>query len=363
MTEFAEKLLIWFDQHGRKDLPWQQDISPYRVWVSEIMLQQTQVATVIPYYEKFMDRFPSVEALADASEDEVLHQWTGLGYYARARNLHKAAKAICHPERPGGAASRSRTTEGSPGEFPLTVEELITLPGIGKSTAGAIVAICTDQRATILDGNVKRVLSRCFVIEGWPGSTQTAKALWEQAEALTPTSRVADYTQAIMDLGAMVCTRNSPDCENCPMQNDCIALKQRAIDQFPGKKPKKDLPVRSTFMLVIENEAQELLLEKRPNQGLWGGLWSFPQRTEENLQDFLSEQGLSSQNQTSLPRFRHTFTHFHLDITPVKVDVHEKTPFVREQDTLCWFNPNEPQEIGLTRPVSKILEDFEKSPS
>lgn len=344
MTEFADRLLAWFDTHGRKDLPWQQDKSPYRVWVSEIMLQQTQVTTVIPYYEKFMVRFPAVEALAAATEDEVLHQWTGLGYYARARNLHKAARQIVN--QLGGV-------------FPDTIDGLTALPGIGRSTAGAIVAICSGEHAAILDGNVKRVLARCFAIEGWPGAAKTEQALWRKAEALTPTSRVADYTQAIMDLGAMICTRSSPLCNGCPLHSECVACRERTIDQFPGKKPKKELPVKTTTMLVIENDAHELLLEKRPGQGLWGGLWSFPECEIDQLDEFLADQGLNPENQTPLSPFRHTFTHFHLDIVPVHLQVTETAASVRETDSLCWFDPHRPQEIGLTRPVSKILAAFE----
>ena len=260
MNEFARRLLAWFDLHGRKDLPWQQAISPYRVWVSEIMLQQTQVKTVIPYFENFMARFPAIHDLAAASQDEVLHHWTGLGYYARARNLHKTAKIIVADHE---------------GEMPLTVDALVSLPGIGRSTAGAIVSICSGRRAAILDGNVKRVLARHFAIEGWPGSTAAVKSLWAKAEELTPVDRVADYTQAIMDLGATVCTRATPACEQCPMHGTCIALATNRIAELPGRKPKKDLLVRQTTMLIIES-GNSVLLEQRPPAGLWGGLWSLP---------------------------------------------------------------------------------------
>ena len=337
-STFASKLLTWFDQHGRKDLPWQQSLTLYGVWVSEIMLQQTQVNTVIPYYGRFMDRFPSIEALAQASQDEVLHQWTGLGYYARARNLHKAARIVMADFN---------------GELPASPDELNALPGIGRSTAAAIVAICTGYRATILDGNVKRVLARCFAIEG-SGSSKTQKALWQQAESLTPYERVADYTQAIMDLGAMICTRSSPVCQSCPFENDCIARTTDTIDQYPGKRPKKTLPVRATTMLVIANEVKELLLNKREGHGLWGGLWSFPECDTDGITDFLEGNGLKLVRQSTLPGFRHTFTHLHLDITPVKLDVIE-TSGVRETDAACWFSPEHPAEIGLTRPVSRIL--------
>ena len=219
MTSFAKQLLDWFDQNGRKTLPWQTNKTPYRVWVSEIMLQQTQVATVVPYFIKFLNRFPSVDELAAATEDEVLHLWTGLGYYARARNLHTTAKKVMKVHN---------------GELPATVNELVTLPGIGRSTAGAIAAICHETHAAILDGNVKRVLARHFTIGGWPGKTETQKSLWNKAESLTPHDRIADYTQAIMDLGATVCTRSSPDCPACPYFKSCQARINGTIDQYPG---------------------------------------------------------------------------------------------------------------------------------
>ena len=332
--DFAGRLLDWFDQHGRKHLPWQQDITAYRVWVSEIMLQQTQVATVIPYYERFMSVYPTVDRLADASEDEVLHLWTGLGYYARARNLHKTAKQVVRDYN---------------GEFPITVDELESLPGIGRSTAGAIVAISTNTRAAILDGNVKRVLARCFAIEGWPGSTTTQKALWAKAEELTPDTRVADYTQAIMDLGATVCVRSSPVCEACPFNATCIAKASGQIESLPGKKPRKELPVRETTMLVIENAAGEFLLEKRPSEGLWGGLWSFP---ESDPVDWgLKDEG------AKLLTFRHTFTHFHLDITPLHVQLRSAIPQVQDRQT-CWYSPTNPEAIGLTKPATRLIKEL-----
>ncbi len=343
MKHFAKRLLAWFDEHGRKDLPWQVNKSPYRVWVSEIMLQQTQVTTVIPYYERFMQRFPAVDVLAGASQDEVLHQWTGLGYYARARNLHDTAKQVIQEHN---------------GEFPQTQAELEALPGIGRSTAAAIIAICTDQRAAILDGNVKRVLARIFGIEGWPGQTATLKALWVQAEKLTPNERVADYTQAIMDLGAMVCTRSKPRCESCPFNAECYARTHDCIAQFPGKKPKKDKPVRSTTMLIIECQG-EILLEQRQASGLWGGLWSFPET--EDTESYLESAGLESLDIEQLPAFRHTFTHFHLDIQPVHIEVREPD-LIRENDRTCWYNLEKPQSIGLTRPVTKLLDALQSAP-
>lgn len=339
MDNFSQQLLAWFDQHGRKDLPWQQNVSSYRVWVSEIMLQQTQVATVIPYFERFMKRFPTVDLLAKASIDEVLHQWTGLGYYARGRNLHAAAKIVI--------------TEHA-GELPHTVSELESLPGIGRSTAGAIIAICTGQQAAILDGNVKRVLARCFAIEGWPGSSSTLNALWQKTEELTPAVRVADYTQAIMDLGAMVCKR-TPECDACPLYADCKARLGNTIERYPGKKPNKVLPIRQTTMLVIEREG-DLLLERRPAAGLWGGLWSFPEAAD--IENFLKDRGLTCLETTELPPFRHTFSHFHLDITPLRVTAIEDAGRVEENGSYCWYDRSNPAEIGLTKPVSKILKNL-----
>lgn len=334
---FAENLLIWFDQFGRKNLPWQQDITPYRVWVSEIMLQQTQVATVIPYFARFLEVFPSVDMLAAASEDEVLHQWTGLGYYARARNLHKTARQLMSDFN---------------GEFPLNVQQLVTLPGIGRSTAGAIVAICSNQYAVILDGNVKRVLARYFAIPGWPGETKVVNQLWEKATALTPAIQVADYTQAIMDLGATLCSGSHPDCDACPFITECAAHRAGEVENYPGKKPKKVLPIKKTCMLVIENEHREILLEKRPSSGLWGGLWSFPETKV--IDDFMGSLNVKTFDTRKLPAFRHSFTHFHLQIAPIHIRIREVLQ-VTENDRLCWYSSEAPLEIGLSRPVTRIL--------
>jgi A/G-specific adenine glycosylase len=332
------------------------------------MLQQTQVATVIPYYEKFTRSFPSIEALAEAPEDTVLHHWTGLGYYARARNLHKTARQIVRHHD---------------GKLPLTVEELVALPGIGKSTAGAIVAISTDTKATILDGNVKRVLARYFAIGGWPGTRTTAQSLWEIAERLTPEQRVADYTQAIMDLGATLCSRSSPDCCHCPFESECIARQTDRIDDYPGKKPKKTMPIRKTTMLLIENPRGEWLLQRRPGKGLWGGLWGFPENNMIDVDVTHAKKGIAEQsnldetstnkvtialeqlnlnnirieNQETLDEFRHTFTHFHLDITPVLVKLAEIPTLIGEQATR-WYSPISNDEIGLTGPVTKLLKEL-----
>jgi len=260
MSDFAEQLLIWFDQHGRHDLPWQQAVTPYRVWVSEIMLQQTQVKTVIPYYERFMDRFPNVEALAAASQESVLAHWSGLGYYARGRNLHKSAVMI---------------VECFGGNFPTQWEDVLALPGVGRSTAGAILSIALAQRYPILDGNVKRVLSRYFALEGWTGERKNEQFLWQQADSLTPEKRFDDYTQAIMDLGATVCTRSKPSCMSCPVRDGCVAYQQDCVASFPFPKPKKDKPVKQAYFLVLENTQGQVWLQQRPQKGIWEACGAF----------------------------------------------------------------------------------------
>jgi len=245
---FTQQVLRWYQQYGRKDLPWQQDINPYRVWVSEIMLQQTQVTTVIPYFARFIKRFPDVRCLAEANLDDVLQHWSGLGYYSRARNMHRCAKMIC---------------DTYAGEFPDSATALNQLPGIGRSTAGAIITIAFGKPAPILDGNVKRLLARYLAINTWPGNTQTMKQLWEIAESYTPHSDTRAYTQAMMDLGAMVCTRSKPKCHCCPLTKSCLAYRNGLQQQLPIAKPKKFKPTKTTQMLIIMNQ-QQLLLQKRP---------------------------------------------------------------------------------------------------
>ena len=265
-SSFSQRVLRWASKHGRHNLPWQKEVSPYRVWVSEIMLQQTQVETVIPYFEKFMQRFPDIQTLAKASQDEVLQYWSGLGYYARARNLHKAAQQV---------------RDENAGAFPEDIEAVVALPGIGRSTAAAILSISYNQRYAILDGNVKRVLARHGAVEGWPGKPKVAKQLWQFAEQYTPKTKNAEYTQAIMDLGATVCKRGKPNCSVCPVANDCRALALGLEKQLPHAKPKKILPVKDTCMLAITNENADVLMQRRPNHGIWGGLWSLPEFANE----------------------------------------------------------------------------------
>jgi A/G-specific adenine glycosylase len=339
---FAKQLLQWFDRHGRHDLPWQTDRTPYRVWISEIMLQQTQVTTVIPYFDRFMDRFATIEELAAAQTDQVLHLWTGLGYYARARNLHKAAKFIVE-------------TNGS--SFPDTVDGLMELDGIGQSTAGAIAAISMGVRAPILDGNVKRVLARYHSIPGWPEQSSVKKQLWDIAESLTPHDRVDDYTQAIMDLGATVCTRSKPACQDCPFQLDCEAHQQDRVTEFPGKKVKKTLPVKSVAMFILHNAAGEVLLEKRPATGIWGSLYSLPESAEPSSIPKLVGASIDSRADNvseELEKIRHSFSHYHLDITPVRIQAN-KLDEIAETDRWLWYPLDHSLEVGLAAPVKKLL--------
>jgi A/G-specific adenine glycosylase len=338
---FQRLLLNWFDHAGRKDLPWQKNISPYRVWVSEIMLQQTQVQTVIPYFERFIKRFPTVKVLAKASLDEVLHLWMGLGYYARARNLHKTAFLI---------------TQKLQSEFPSEVETLQSLPGIGRSTAGAILALGFKKRAPILDGNVKRVLARANGIEGPINQPKTIEKLWDLAERYTPKKRVADYTQAMMDLGSLVCTRTHPQCNECPFCKKCIAHKAHRENELPVKSVTKKIPVRRTLMLVLIDDCGRILLEKRPVHGLWGGLWCLPLcESRKNIRAFCAKHfGLKIQSQKTLKSFRHTFTHFHWDMTPILIRV-KWLDAPKKSKKICWYDRKKPAEIGLPQPVKKLL--------
>ena len=343
MINFSEKVLTWFDQHGRKNLPWQHDINPYRVWVSEIMLQQTQVKTVIPYFEKFMQSFPTVEALAEAEQDSVLKHWSGLGYYARARNMHKSAKMVCDEFN---------------GKFPDNLENMQSLAGIGRSTAAAILSISSNQKEAILDGNVKRVLSRVFAVEGWPGKSDVLKKLWGLAEQTTPDTRNADYTQAIMDLGATLCTRSNPHCDDCPLKADCLANQEGNQAEYPGKKPKKVIPEKHAVMLILQNKNQDVFMHKRPPVGIWGGLWCFPQfETIALANEWLnSTYETTSNSKTKLAQVKHTFSHFHLHIQPLIVKV--KTPInecVMEQDESLWYNITTEFNGGLAAPVQSLL--------
>tara|TARA_R110000824_G_scaffold336_9_gene2258 strand:- start:53379 stop:54452 length:1074 start_codon:yes stop_codon:yes gene_type:complete len=340
---FSEAVLNWFQVHGRKNLPWQQNPNPYRVWISEIMLQQTQVSTVIPYYEKFMLSFPDIKQLALAESDKVLHHWTGLGYYARARNLHKTARLIHHEHN---------------GVFPSSFEGLIELPGIGRSTAGAIIALAGNKRAAILDGNVKRVLCRYHCIEGWPQQGQTLEKLWALAEQLTPPNDCRDYTQAMMDLGATLCTRTKPQCSACPLQLTCQAYLSNRMAEFPNKKTKKLIPQKSTQMIILHSpDGQKVLLEKRPPQGIWGGLWSFPEIQESDTIDhFLSSHGFSARAKpVQCDEIRHTFSHFRLIIKPQLLSLSKMPAAIMEKPDWHWYDLDKPSELGLAAPVNTLL--------
>jgi A/G-specific adenine glycosylase len=337
---FAERVLAWFEDHGRKHLPWQQDVTPYKVWVSEIMLQQTQVATVIPYFERFMGSFPTVESLSSAPLDDVLAHWTGLGYYARARNLHKAAQQVC--ELYGGV-------------FPTTVEELESLPGIGRSTAGAILSLSLNQRATILDGNVKRVLARHRAVEGWPGATKIHNALWDIADKFTPTGNCKAYNQAMMDLGATICTRSSPSCLLCPVSADCLAHKENTWQSYPGKKPKTVKPIRQTTFAIMQNENNEVYLIRRPEHGIWGGLWCFPELDRQEADHSASERAHKTE---TLPVFRHTFSHFHLDIEPIVFTMSKPLAEIREVGG-AWVSIDDAMTKGLAAPVVNLLQQLQ----
>ncbi len=308
------------------------------------MLQQTQVTTVIPYFQRFMQRFPNLLALANASQDDVLHHWTGLGYYARARNLQKAAQII---------RDQYQAT------FPTEIEQLIALPGIGRSTAGAILALACDQQHSILDGNVKRVLARYFALEGWPGTKKVESTLWQHADLLTPATRTADYTQAMMDMGATLCTRSKPKCELCPLQTDCLAFVQGRQTELPHKKPKKSIPVKSTIMLIPMWQKQ-LLIYKRPAAGIWGGLWGFYQvELLEQLAECAQNLGLADYQQHLLPSFRHTFSHFHLDIQPVVLSLKQQPQGQISEDKQIWYDLNQPQKVGLAAPTKQLFSTIE----
>lgn len=339
---FGPAVVAWYAEHGRKNLPWQQAVSPYRVWVSEIMLQQTQVSTVIDYFTRFMHALPNVQALAAAPLDEVLHLWTGLGYYTRARNLHKTAQLIC---------------QDYDGEFPRSAAALATLPGIGPSTAGAIASLSMGLRAPILDGNVKRVLARYSAESEYPGASQASKRLWQLSEQLTPQQDVAHYTQAMMDLGATLCTRKQPDCPRCPVRSGCLAYANEQQHRIPVPRPRKKLPVRCVAMPLLVNQDNAILLQERPATGIWGGLWSLPELDSiDLLEPLLQQYQLHTQQQQPLAPLRHTFSHFHLDIEPWLIHVHSNAAPVVAEHNWLWYNSANPPRLGLAAPVKELLE-------
>ena len=342
MTTLSSRLLAWFDTHGRHDFPWQHARTPYSVWVSEIMLQQTQVGTVIPFYERFMRRFPTIEALAAAPLDDVLALWAGLGYYARARNLWRAARSIVAEHG---------------GELPTTFDELRALPGIGRSTAGAILAQAHGQRWPILDGNVKRVLARYHAVAGWPGLPAVANELWRHAEAHTPRERVADYTQAIMDLGATVCARARPACTVCPLADDCAAAGGGTQALYPAPRPKRERAQRRVAVLVVRAPDGRVLLERRPASGIWGGLYSLPELpAEDSPRDWCARMlGAAVAAERVLEIIEHAFTHFDLDLEPRLLELDVEPSTIMERDDWHWCKPGAKLDVGVPAPVAALL--------
>lgn len=342
-ANFAPRLIAWHASHGRHDLPWQGTRDPYRIWVSEIMLQQTQVATVIPYYTRFMTSFPTVVALADADEEHVLTHWSGLGYYARARNLHRAAQVV-------------RDTHG--GAFPRDIDAIQALPGIGRSTAAAIAAFAFDARRAILDGNVKRVLARCFGVEGYPGDKAVETRLWALAEDILPSEGrdVPVYIQAQMDLGATLCTRTRPLCLTCPLRDQCVALRDGRVADLPVRKPAKHVPSRDTAMLILLS-GREVLLERRPPSGIWGGLWCFPEMPLDGqaLAIAALRYGVQGGQSGELEPVEHGFTHFHLTIHPRVVEVTQRTHRVAQPGTM-WIDIEAARNAAIPKPMKTLLE-------
>ena len=344
MSSFSDRVLAWYDQHGRKDLPWQRS-DAYGIWVSEIMLQQTQVQTVIPYFERFMRSFPDVVVLANAPLDEVLVHWSGLGYYARARNLHKAAQIV---------------RDEHDGEFPENIDLVEALPGIGRSTAGAILSLAFGQRQAILDGNVKRVLARHGAVAGWPGKTAVLNELWSIAERHTPQRRVDAYTQAIMDLGATICTRSKPHCDTCPIAVNCAARMNAEIDAYPGRKPKKEKPLRQTTMVMAVSD-QAVFMERRPPIGIWGGLWSLPEMNGDAVGGWCERVTNGSRVDIEpWATLRHSFSHYDLDIHPVVVRVDAVSRKVADGDDSTWYELGESLPGGIAAPVQKLISELKK---
>jgi A/G-specific adenine glycosylase len=342
--DFASCLIRWQEQHGRHDLPW-QGADAYRVWLSEIMLQQTQVATVIPYYQRFTTSFPTIATLAAATEEQVLAHWSGLGYYARGRNLHRAARIIIEKHH---------------GDFPREFEQILELPGIGRSTAAAICALAYHERRAILDGNVKRVLARYCGIAGWAGDKQVEAQLWQQAEALLPHRDIAAYIQAQMDLGAKLCTRSKPKCGECPVSSDCVAWQSGRVSELPAPRPRKAVPERyATFLLLMHGN--DILLEKRPGSGIWGGLWCPPQFDDEAAaREWFVRNGMEAIEGERLETFTHTFTHFKLHIKPLKIQIARK-PLRAAQAGSVWLDVDEALGAAIPTPVRSLLKQLRRA--
>lgn len=347
-ARFATRLLRWWEQHGRHDLPWQSQRTPYRVWLSEVMLQQTQVATVIPYFQRFVERFPNLASLACAEQDDVLALWSGLGYYSRGRNLHRCAR-LCMQEYAG--------------ELPDDPEILATLPGIGPSTANAIVSQAHDRVLPILDGNVKRVMARHAAIEGWPGQTQVVQQLWQAASERLPRQRGADYTQAIMDLGATLCRSRTPDCAQCPVAADCLGRQRDLIAELPGRKPRRSLPLREATFLLLSNPADEIYLLRRPNQGIWSGLWCLPEFAgHADMLAWLEQQQLKQPPVSQWARFNHSFTHYKLSATVYRCQPKARSLQRFDQRVADvageWNSTKAALSRGLPQPIRRLLEQY-----
>jgi A/G-specific adenine glycosylase len=339
-SPFAGQLLAWFDHCRRRDLPWQHDRNLYRVWVSEVMLQQTQVTTVVSYFERFMHQFPDLPALAAAELDQVMALWEGLGYYSRARNLHTTSRQCVRQYA---------------GALPNELEQLCALPGIGRSTAGAIVSLALDQPATILDGNLKRVLTRYHALPGWPGRTAVNSELWRLAESHLPASRGADYSQASMDLGALICLPKSPDCQVCPVNAGCQAFAQGSQEKFPEKKKPVQRPERQCVLLILVDQGGRLLLEKRPARGIWGGLWSLPMF--DSIEQAERSMGRLDSRQHGAP-FVHAFTHFLLHAEPILSQYKAANPGIRDAPDGRWVDAGQASMLGLPKPIRMLVSDF-----
>ena len=343
-SEISRKLLPWFNKYGRKDLPWQVNKSPYSIWVSEVMLQQTQVSTVIPYFKRFIKDFPTVEALGFAELDDVLFHWSGLGYYARARNMHKAANLICSLHN---------------GSFPHDIAGLTALPGIGRSTAGAILSLSGRGGYPILDGNVKRVLARYYSVAGWPGQSAVASELWGLAEKNVPDIGFSEYTQAIMDLGATLCTRINPSCNFCPIKDNCQAYRNDEVKMYPEPKPKMSKAKKYVNVLFIESHS-EVYLEKRPNKGIWGGLYSFPEVESPKDSFGWIENKLNTKVRKflPLPSFKHSFTHFDLIIKPFGICLCDSSNIYSLNDDGIWYSTKTNKKIGVAAPINKLIKNY-----
>lgn len=343
--QFSTKILTWFDLHGRHNLPWQLKPNAYRVWLSEIMLQQTQVVTVIAYYQRFLQKFPTIQSLADASVDDVLALWAGLGYYARARNLHKTAQLVCREWK---------------GEFPNSIDDMQSLPGIGRSTAAAILTFAKQQSHAILDGNVKRVIARHYEVDGWYGTSATLKELWRLSEILTPNKKTAEFNQAMMDMGATVCTRAKPQCSTCCINGTCLAYKNKSWSQYPNAKPKKKNPLKQAYLVMLKQN-DSVYLEKRPASGIWGGLWSLPEfdNKEVAIEWIRTQEKQLDKKQLSVydNELLHKFSHYDFKIHLLVYQATDLVNQINERQT-SLFSPQKLAGVGLATPINTLLKRY-----